>query len=93
MGWTGESWLFTGLLEGPIPSTLTTVLYVLATLAFIIAGIGTLTGGAWARPVLIGAAIFSATLMVIFWDGKPTMVVEKGLVGLTINVALLVVSL
>jgi hypothetical protein len=42
---------------------------------------------------VIASAAFSAALILLFWDGGVQMIVEKGLVGLLINLALLVALL
>jgi hypothetical protein len=47
----------------------------------------------WWRPLVIASAAFSAALILLFWDGGVQMIVEKGLVGLLINLALLVALL
>jgi len=93
MGWTGESWLFTGLLGGSTPHTLTSVIYVLATVAFLIAGVGILSGATWALLLMRGAAAFSGLMILLFWDGGAQMIVEKGLLGFLIDVGLFVASL
>jgi hypothetical protein len=93
MGWTGESWLLTGVLGDAATRSLASVLYALVALVFVIGGIGILVGGLWARPILIGVASLSAAMIVIFWDGQPGMIVEKGLLGFLISVGVLVVTL
>ncbi len=93
MGWTGESWLLTGILGDAATRSLASVLYALAALVFVIGGIGVGVGGPWARPILIGVAGLSAAMIVIFWDGHPGMIVEKGLLGFLISVGVLAVNL
>jgi hypothetical protein len=93
MGWTGASWLLTGVLGDAATRSLASVLYALVALVFVIGGIGILVGGLWARPILIGVASLSAAMIVIFWDGQPGMIVEKGLLGFLISVGVLVVTL
>ncbi|MGD8793055.1 MAG: hypothetical protein PVF47_10925 [Anaerolineae bacterium] len=93
MGWTGKSWLFSPLLGEGATRSLATVLYSLATLAFLIGGIGIFVQQAWWRPMVIGSAAFSAAIILLFWDGGLQMIVEKGLLGFLINAALLVALL
>jgi hypothetical protein len=93
MGWTGESWLFSPLLGDAATRWLATVLYGLATLGFVMGGIGIFAQQAWWRPLVIGSAAFSAVIILLFWDGGLHMLVEKGLIGFLINVALLVALL
>jgi hypothetical protein len=93
MGWTGESWLFSPLLGDGATRGLATVLYSLATLGFVVGGVGVLVRQDWWRPVVIGSAAFSAVIIILFWDGGLPRIVEKGLLGFLINVALLVALL
>ena len=44
-------------------------------------------GRDWATPVLIGAAALSTVVLVAMWDGRFDLLVEKGVVGVAINVA------
>jgi hypothetical protein len=89
MGWTGKSWLFSPLFGDGATRSLSTVLYSLAALAFVIGGIGIFAQQAWWRPLVIGSATFSAVIILLFWDGGTQRLVEKGLIGFLINVALL----
>jgi hypothetical protein len=93
MGWTGESWLFSPLLGDGATRGLATVLYSLATLGFVVGGVGVLVRQDWWRPVVIGSAAFSAVIIILFWDGGLPRIVEKGLLGFLINVAFLVALL
>jgi hypothetical protein len=90
MGWTGRSWLFSPLLGGGATRSLATLLYGLAALGFVIGGIGVFAQQAWWRPLIVGSAAFSAAIILLFWDGGTQMIVEKGLLGFLINVAILV---
>ncbi len=88
-----ESWLFSPLLGDGATRGLATVLYSLATLGFVAGGVGVLARQDWWRPVVIGSAAFSAVIIILFWDGGLPRIVEKGLLGFLINVALLVALL
>ena len=91
MGWTGSSWLFAPLLGSAAARTLAGPLYLVATLAFVVAGAGFFTQAAWARPALAVAALLSSALILLFWNSGLNMWMEKGLIGLLINLALLAV--
>jgi hypothetical protein len=90
MGWTGKSWIFTNLIGDAATRSLASVLYVLATLGFVAGGIGIFIQQTWWRPVLVGSAIFSSAVIVLFWDGGTKMLVQKGILGLVINLVVLV---
>lgn len=90
MGWSGQSWAFTSLLGDPATRTLASIAYGVATVAFVVCGIGVLAQAGWWRPVFILAAVVSAVGIILFWDGGTSLLVPKGLLGLLLNVALLV---
>lgn len=93
MGWSGRSWLFTNVLGDATTRSLASVLYVLATIAFVAGGVGIFVRAGWWRPVLVGSAVFSSAIILLFWDGSMQRLVEKGLIGLLINVVILVALL
>jgi hypothetical protein len=93
MGWTGKSWLFSPLPGDAITRSLASVLYVLATIGFVAGGIGIFVQQEWWRPVVVASAAFSAAIIVLFWDGGMQMLVQKGLIGLLINIVILVALL
>jgi hypothetical protein len=87
MGWNGQSWLLSDLLaEGTILS-LASVLYVLVAVGFLAGGVGYGLSRDWATPVLVGTAVLSTVVLVVMWDGRFDLLVEKGVVGVAINVA------
>ncbi len=93
MGWSGRSWVFTHLLGDATTRALATGLYGLATIAFVVSGSGIFLRADWWRPVLVGAAIFSSAIILLFWDGSLQLLVLKGLLGLLINVGILIALL
>ena len=93
MGWTGKSWLFTNLLGDQTTRTLASVAYTLAAIGFVAGGTGIFLQQEWLRPVLIGSAVFSSVIIVLLWDGSGQMLVQKGLLGLLINLAVLIAML
>jgi hypothetical protein len=93
MGWTGISWLFTNRLGNALTHTLSAILYSASAVALVIGGVALITQAAWQRPALIIAGILSAVTLILFWDGKLTRIVEKGLIGFIISVATLVAAL
>ncbi len=89
MGWTGESWLFSSLLSDSATRALASVCYLVATLLFVAGGVGVYAQQDWWRPLAVVASAFSAVIIILFWDGGTQLLVEKGLLGLLINVLLL----
>ncbi|NJC96787.1 MAG: hypothetical protein C3F07_07950 [Anaerolineales bacterium] len=90
MGWTGKSWLLTNLLGDGATHTLATVFYSLSTLIFLVASAGLIAIQTWNRPWLLAASIVSSVTILVLWDGHFDLLVQKGLLGLLINVGILV---
>lgn len=89
MGWTGRSWMFSGVLGAAAARSLGSVLYGVATVAFVVGGATLLARAEWSHAVLAGAALISTFVILAFWDGGLSMAVEKGLIGVVLNVVLL----
>jgi hypothetical protein len=90
MGWTGESWLLSRVMGSSTARSVAGVLYVVAALGFVAGGVGIFADAEWQRPLLLGPALFSAALVLLYWDGGTEMIVQKGLVGLMINAGIVV---
>lgn len=93
MGWTGSSWLLSNFLGDSTTRSLASVLYLLATIAFVVSSIGIFTRAEWLHPVLLGSVVLSSSILILFWDGSTQMLVQKGLIGLLINIAILIAIL
>jgi len=93
MVWPDGSWTFSKLLGDEATRILASILYVLAAIGFVAGGIGILVSQAWWRPAVVASAVFSAVIVILFWDGKVQKLAEKGGIGLLINVAILVALL
>jgi hypothetical protein len=89
MGWTGRSWLFTRLLGDGTTGALASLLYILAAPWFVLGGTGWFFDTGWWRPVLESAALFSSAVILLFWEGGLQMGVQKGLLGVFIDLGLL----
>ncbi len=89
MGWTGRSWLLTNLLGDSFTKSLASSLYILTTLGFAVGGVGLILQQEWWRPVIIVSALLSSVAILLFWDGQMERIVQKGLLGLLINLGLL----
>ena len=91
MGWNGQSWLLSTLLNPSTLRAIAGVLFLLAALVFVAGGIGTILQASWLAPLLLTAAIYSSLVLVLFWDGSLEMLVQKGVLGLLINLVLIAV--
>lgn len=89
MGWTGNSWLLSGWMGESAPRNLAVFLYLIAAILFTASGIGYYLGKTWFINTMIISTVFSSILIITFFDGRFDLLVQKGLVGLIINIALL----
>ncbi|MCW4012577.1 MAG: hypothetical protein NWF07_06235 [Candidatus Bathyarchaeota archaeon] len=90
MAWTGESWILSGLLGETVRLWIATIGYAGSLLGFIASGVLLyLNKPVWRTTALASALISSATVL-LFWDGELSMIKEKGIIGLLINLAILV---
>jgi hypothetical protein len=89
MGWSGKSWLFTNFIGDAGTRNLASVVLLLPTVGLSVGGIGFLVEQPWARPVLIASAAVSALALILFWDRSMQLIVQKGLIGIVIDVAIL----
>lgn len=90
MGWGGHSWLLSPFLAGETVLALASVLYVVVTAGFVIGGLGYTFRQDWWEVAVVAAAVLSTLVIVTMWDGRFELLVEKGAVGVLINVGLLV---
>ena len=89
MVWPEGSWVFSKLLGNDVARNVASVLLVIAAIGFIAGGIGLFAGQPWWRPVVIGAAVFSSSIFILFWDGIAKDLSSKGLFAILINLAIL----
>lgn len=93
MGWTGDSWLLTGSVEIPLIRYIGIILYTAVTVLFVTSGITLLTGSNLASKLLVYSAILSSVLILFFFDGQFNMLVQKGLIGLILNLTIILLAI
>lgn len=90
MGWTGHSWLLSSVFPGETVLLLGSASYVVVTLGFVAGGLGYVLRQDWWLAVLTGAAVLSTVTIVALWDGGFDLLIEKGVLGVLINLGILV---
>jgi hypothetical protein len=93
MTWPDGSWAFSSLLGDEKTRLLASIFLVLAALGFLVGGVGLAIQQPWWRPAIIGSAVFSTVLFILFWDGRFQALDDKGGIGLLINLVILAVVL
>ena len=90
MTWPDGSWAFSRLLGDEATRLLASIACILAAIGFVVGGTVILLGQAWWRPVVVGAAVFSAAVFFLLWNGKTQKLAEQGAIAILINLAILV---
>lgn len=93
MVWPDGSWAFAKLLGDETTRLVASILYTFAAIGFVAGGVGLFAKQAWWRPAIIGSAIFSAVIVILFWNGQLQNLNDQGLIALIINTAILVALL
>lgn len=91
--WPDGSWAFSRLVGNEATRVLASSACILAAIGFVAGGIGILVRQVWWQPVVVGSAVFSAVVYLLFWDGTLQKLDDKGGVGVLINIAILVALL
>lgn len=90
MGWTGNSWLFSSLKSSQGLRVVAGILFIICTILFVVSGITILANFSDKNTLLFIAAILSTLTLVVFWDGKTSMIVQKGIIGVIINLVIII---
>ena len=86
MGWTGRSWLLTGALSEDSLSILAAAGYSISAVLFAGVGVMMFLNQDLAKSWMLVPAAVSSMMILVFWDGSPLMAVQKGALGLLINI-------
>jgi len=89
MTWPDGAWAFSKLLGDEGTRWLASISLVLAALGFVAGGISILVRQDWWRPLVVGSALFSAVIFILFWNGKMQRLDNQGGIGILINLAIL----
>ncbi|HMN11698.1 MAG TPA: hypothetical protein PKD55_05165 [Bellilinea sp.] len=85
----GKSWLLDGIFANPPGSVVLASLIGLAMIGFMVAAIGLLGGASWSKGLLVVAAVLSSIAFILAWNGKVDKIMEQGVIGVVINIALI----
>lgn len=85
MGWTGKSWLLSGIGSELFIQKIAMLLYLISTVLFILSAFGIWFQSAWQEKLLLISAIVSSFTILLFFDGSFRFIIPKGVIGLIIN--------
>ena len=89
MDWPDDSWAFSRFLDYETIRLLASISCVMATIGFVAGGFGMLLRLEWWRPLVMGSAVFSEQIFILFWDVERQRLANKGGVDVLINVVIL----
>lgn len=89
MGWTGKSWLLSAIGSELFIQKIAILLYLASTVLFILSAFGIWFQSAWQEKLLIISAIVSSFTILLFFDGSFSFIIQKGAIGLIINVIII----
>ena len=89
MAWTGKSWILSGLLGDSVNRLIATIGYTGSLIGFIMSGVMLHMGRPAWRTTALASSIMSTITILTFWDGKLSMLKEKGIIGVLINLAVI----
>ena len=95
-GWNGSSVLMGSLVTGDALKSLTIVLWLIAGVGILCAGIAMVFASRFPhlwRPVAIGGTLVGMLSFVTFWDGQAAEFVNQGGIGLLLSAAIFVGAL
>jgi hypothetical protein len=93
LAWPDGAWAFSRFLGDEATRNLASVLLVLATIGFVAGGVGIFVKQDWWRLLVVGAAVLSAALYILMWNGHLQRLNDQGIIGILINMAILVAVL
>jgi len=88
-GWTADSWVLSGPVGVSATHALGAVLWIVALVGFVVAGVGVLgfaVPAAWIRPAAVIASVASLIAIGLFWDALPSMTSKIGAIGVDLVV-------
>lgn len=88
-GWSGDSWILTGPAGVTATHVLGFVLWTVALVGFVVAGLGVLgiaVPVGWIRPASVVASIVSLVGIALFWDAFPSIVSKVGAIAVDVAV-------
>jgi hypothetical protein len=87
--WPDQSWAFARLLGDQATRVLASAACILAAVGFAAGGVAIFLKQSWWHPAVVGSAVFSSVLYLLFWDGEMQKLNDKGWIGILINLAIL----
>jgi len=93
MIWPDGSWAFSRLFGNGMIRNTASILLIIAAIGFVTGGTGLFLKQSWWQPIVVGMAIFSSVIYILFWDGATQSLDNKGGIGILINLAILAILL
>lgn len=89
MGWTGKSWLLSGIGSELLIQKIAILLYLASTVLFIFSAFGIWFQNVWQEKLIVISVIVSSFTILLFFDGFLRFIIQKGVIGLIINIIII----
>jgi hypothetical protein len=93
MVWPDSSWVLSRFIGVKAIRWLASIAFVLAAFGFITGGVGILLSLPWELRIVLGAAVYSSFIFILFWDGNLHKLDDQGGIGVLINIAIILAVL
>jgi hypothetical protein len=93
LAWPDESWVFARWLGQGAVRWLAAIACGVALLWFVVGGVAILAEQGWWRPAIVGAAVFSTAIWILFWNGTLHQLADQGVIAILINGVIVVAVL
>lgn len=88
-----KSWVLSKFMSETWANIMGFIIYSIAILLFVASGIGFINEQDWWRDIIIISLIFSSIILLLYWDGIAKNMMDKGFLGIFINIAILVFAI
>ena len=91
--WPDGSWALSRLLGDPVVRACVAGAFAAVAVAFAVAGVALVLRAPWWGPVAAAAAVVSAGVLLLAWDGRPRDLALQGAYALALDAAIVVLAL
>jgi hypothetical protein len=92
MTWPDDSWLFSRFSKNATIRMLASISCILSAIGFVFGGAIIFIGQSWWTPIIIGTAISSSLVFIVFWNGKVKKLSDQGLIAVLLNLTILILT-
>ena len=89
--WSGKSWIFSNFFGKNSLDKIGSIFYIGVIIFFVISGFLYLFNSNISSQMIVISSILSTIAIFLYWDGSFNKLIEKGLIGIIINIGLIII--